>query len=149
MHSDAVALPRGRANHWTNRTVVYADPPYTKDHYSRFYHVLETLNLYDYPDVTGLGRVRTNRHLSDFCYRTRAAGAFESLAALASACDSDLLISYPGNGLLSVDELHDSVRAHGKLAVVAQSSRTHSTLGASKGQRGVPAVENLFLLAPA
>ena len=28
---------------------VYADPPYTRDHYSRFYHVLETLALRDDP----------------------------------------------------------------------------------------------------
>src|SRR5262249_17760679 len=29
------------------RAVVYADPPYSKDHYSRYYHVLETLARYD------------------------------------------------------------------------------------------------------
>ena len=29
--------------------VIYADPPYTRDHYSRFYHVLETLCLRDCP----------------------------------------------------------------------------------------------------
>ena len=28
--------------------VIYADPPYTRDHYSRFYHGLETLSLRDY-----------------------------------------------------------------------------------------------------
>jgi adenine-specific DNA-methyltransferase len=30
--------------------LVYADPPYTEDQYSRYYHVYETLYLYDYPD---------------------------------------------------------------------------------------------------
>lgn len=30
-------------------TLVYADPPYFKEHYSRYYHVLNTLCLYDYP----------------------------------------------------------------------------------------------------
>ena len=29
----------------------YLDPPYTIDHYSRFYHVLETLVEYDYPEL--------------------------------------------------------------------------------------------------
>ena len=29
--------------------LVYADPPYFKEHYSRYYHVLNTLCLYDYP----------------------------------------------------------------------------------------------------
>ncbi|MDO8263889.1 MAG: DNA adenine methylase [Gallionella sp.] len=30
-------------------SVVYADPPYTKDQYSRYYHIWETLVKYDYP----------------------------------------------------------------------------------------------------
>ena len=29
----------------------YLDPPYTIDHYSRFYHIPETLVLYDYPEL--------------------------------------------------------------------------------------------------
>ena len=29
---------------------VYADPPYTRDHYSRFYHVLETITQRDTPE---------------------------------------------------------------------------------------------------
>ena len=40
---------------------VYADPPYTKDHYSRFYHVYETLYRYDFPDSEGAGRYRPDR----------------------------------------------------------------------------------------
>ena len=32
--------------------IVYADPPYTRDHYSRFYHVLETISLFDSPIVS-------------------------------------------------------------------------------------------------
>lgn len=33
--------------------MVYLDPPYTRDEYSRYYHVLETLVRYDYPSVSG------------------------------------------------------------------------------------------------
>ena len=33
--------------------LVYFDPPYTRDEYSRYYHVLETLSIYNYPDVSG------------------------------------------------------------------------------------------------
>ena len=32
--------------------VVYADPPYTRDHYSRFYHVLETIAIGDEPGAS-------------------------------------------------------------------------------------------------
>ena len=35
----------------TQFAAVYADPPYTRDHYSRYYHVLETMALRDEPEV--------------------------------------------------------------------------------------------------
>jgi hypothetical protein len=35
---------------------VYFDPPYRRDEYSRYYHVLETLVTYDYPSSQGTGR---------------------------------------------------------------------------------------------
>src|SRR5690606_31057635 len=31
--------------------VIYADPPYTADNYSRFYHVLEVITRYDWPPL--------------------------------------------------------------------------------------------------
>lgn len=36
---------------------VYLDAPYTRDEYSRYYHVLETLVRYGYPASIGRGRV--------------------------------------------------------------------------------------------
>ena len=44
--------------HELDHAIVYADPPYGKDQYSRYYHVLETLVNYDYPEATGVGRYR-------------------------------------------------------------------------------------------
>jgi adenine-specific DNA methylase len=35
-----------------NARIVYADPPYTRYHYSRYYHVLETIALRDFPEVS-------------------------------------------------------------------------------------------------
>lgn len=71
--------------------VLYADPPYTRDHYSRYYHVLETMVLRDDPEVAttkirsggaprlSRGLYRLERHQSPFCIPTRAPGAFEEL----------------------------------------------------------------------
>jgi adenine-specific DNA methylase len=38
-------------------TVVYLDPPYRREEYSRYYHALETLASYSYPTAEGSGRV--------------------------------------------------------------------------------------------
>jgi adenine-specific DNA-methyltransferase len=37
--------------------IVYFDPPYRREEYSRYYHALETLVAYGYPSVTGSGLV--------------------------------------------------------------------------------------------
>jgi adenine-specific DNA-methyltransferase len=39
--------------------VVYLDAPYTREEYSRYYHVLETLVQYRYPSAVGRGKVPT------------------------------------------------------------------------------------------
>lgn len=83
---------------------VYADPPYTRDHYSRFYHVLETICLNDYPTVStnktngivsfSKGIYRKERHQSEFCIRSQASKAFTDLFQLCSENDKILILSY-------------------------------------------------------
>lgn len=89
--------------------VVYADPPYTSDNYSRFYHVLEVLTRYDYPTLevrrgrTTKGRypARALRHQSPFCVRRRVEGELRELIAQTAARGAALVLSYgEENGLL-------------------------------------------------
>ena len=85
-------------------SVVYADPPYTRDHYSRFYHVLETMALRDNPSIAqnpgaadgelSRGLYREDRHQSPFCIRRQAPGAFKELFELASGAGANLVVSY-------------------------------------------------------
>jgi adenine-specific DNA methylase len=84
--------------------VVYADPPYTRDHYSRFYHGLETLCLGDHPLVSktniggtirlSRGMYREDRHQSEFCIKSKAPQAFETLFKKVSKLNKILLLSY-------------------------------------------------------
>lgn len=85
-------------------SVIYADPPYTRDHYSRYYHVLETMCLRDNPAISQVmkdgnlvpsrGAYREGRHQSDFCIRSTAPTAFESLFRVAREHDLPLVLSY-------------------------------------------------------
>lgn len=85
-------------------SVVYADPPYTRDHYSRFYHVLETLARRDNPSIArnpgspvnelSRGLYRDDRHQSPFCIKSQAADAFRALFELASISGANLVVSY-------------------------------------------------------
>lgn len=85
-------------------SVVYADPPYTRDHYSRFYHVLETMCLRDNPKISKVtkngktvisrGVYREDRHQSPFCIRSSAPKAFDTLFSSARKYDLPLVLSY-------------------------------------------------------
>ncbi len=89
--------------------LVYVDPPYTADNYSRFYHVLEVLATYGYPELArrdgailrGRYPVIGERFLSGFCSAKTVAREFELVIRAAAASGSKLVISYGApNGLL-------------------------------------------------
>ena len=90
---------------------VYADPPYAFVHYSRFYHALETLCLYDYPElqVKGgsivKGRYREERHQSPFCIRSQVEGAFVKLFSGVKDANANLALSYSNAAMISMDRL--------------------------------------------
>ena len=96
-----------------NRTLVYADPPYFKEHYSRYYHVLNTLCLYDYPTMAvnpqthelSIGRYREDRRVSDFGKKAKALGAFETLITKCARARSWLMISYSDNSIVDIADL--------------------------------------------
>lgn len=126
-------------------SVIYADPPYTRDHYSRFYHVLETLCLRDRPTVStttirrkgelSRGLYRADRHQSPFCIKSQAPKAFTDLFRGSRKIGVPLLLSYSPylrNGhprLMTVEAIAASAREHYRaVEVVPVSVVTHSKL---------------------
>lgn len=117
--------------------IFYADPPYSKEQYSRFYHVLETLERYDYPPAAGIGRYRPDRFVTPLATRRGVVAATMGLCAQVAARDGILVLSYPSTGLLTRDlgiapgdllgEYFDDV----DLAVAVPQQ--HSTLGGRHG----------------
>lgn len=76
------------------RSLIYADPPYCFVHYSRFYHIIETLVKYDYPVVKYKGRYRDDRYQSEFCIRSQVSMAFKQMFAEIKEREQDLILSY-------------------------------------------------------
>jgi len=89
--------------------VVYVDPPYTADNYSRFYHVLEVLTAYDYPRLH-MRRCKTTkgrypelalRYRSPFCIRSGVEQEVRDLVHETARRGAGLVFSYgEENGLL-------------------------------------------------
>lgn len=128
-------------------SAIYADPPYTRDHYSRFYHVLETMCLRDNPTVSKVKRngrsmisrgvYRANRHQSPFCIRSTAPGAFEALFKTSRKYNLPLVLSYSphetGDGThpraISMEQLVDLANQHYKrVEVCGVKGVTHNKL---------------------
>ncbi len=117
---------------------VYADPPYAFVHYSRFYHAMETLSLYDYPElqVKGgelvKGRYREGRHQSPFCIKSQVNGAFEKLFDGVLNAGSNLALSYSNTAMIPLETLLElskkSLGNHYEIWVEEKAHR-HMTMG--------------------
>ena len=90
---------------------IYADPPYCFVHYSRFYHAIETLVLYDFPEIQKIkdimvkGRYRENRHQSAFCIKSQVPNAFQEIFKGVAKTKSDLVLSYSNSGMIPLEGL--------------------------------------------
>jgi adenine-specific DNA-methyltransferase len=147
-NQDSLSLIPRLARNGAEVSVIYADPPYTDDQYSRFYHVLETLCLYDYPEVTGAGLYRPSRFRSPFSVKTKAPSALSKLIKASAQTGADLVLSYPTNGLANkagADVLGMLARNFKRVEVCRSVSHRHSTFGASKGPAHADATEMIYL----
>lgn len=127
--------------HSSELSVLYADPPYTRDHYSRFYHVLETMCLRDAPTFAtvkkgGLTQVsrgvyRQDRHQSPFCIRSQAPGAFDALFKAARAQDLPMVLSYSPHE--SGDGTHPRVVSTAQIEEIANSHYSRVVIEAIDG----------------
>jgi hypothetical protein len=146
-------------------SVVYADPPYTRDHYSRFYHVLETLVLRDNPVIArnpgasdydlSRGLYREVRHQSPFCIKSQCIPAFEELFGLAAHAGANLVLSYSPYGtesssrprLMRIETLIDlAATYYPKVAITPITGISHSKLNHSRHNFGIPDEAEILMI---
>lgn len=85
--------------------LVFIDPPYSGVHYSRFYHVLETIARGKCGEVSGTGRYphADKRPVSDYSISTKAPDALDSLLKTIASKKARAILTFPdhdcSNGL--------------------------------------------------
>ena len=146
---DALAkLPRDR------NTVIYADPPYFKEHYSRYYHVLDTFYLYDYPELSlnpqtktlTEGKYRANRIISKFGLKSKVAGAFEEMLSVCKQKRFSVAISYANTSLINMKAMKEIISKGGyKIHSLEEKGLMHSAQGQPSNKI---ALEYLYILVP-
>lgn len=124
-------------------SLVYIDPPYSREQYSRFYHLLETLVLYDCPTFAHKARYRDDRFKSDFCYPGRIEKEFsDMLETINNLLDCPVLLSYGSKGLLKKEQLLDICQKYFKEVELTEIDYAHSTLG-----KGIVADNKEYLIS--
>lgn len=119
--------------------LAFVDPPYSGVHYSRFYHVLETVARGRVGTVAGIGRYPPpeERPASSFSLKTQAQKAFDELFALLARRGASAIITFPAgdasNGL-SGDDVKRLAAEHFRIEEEKVSSR-FSTLGGDTKHR--------------
>jgi adenine-specific DNA-methyltransferase len=134
-----------------NKWIIYADPPYFKEHYSRYYHVLNTFCLYDYPALTynprlkrtTEGKYREDRNISDFGKKAFVKNAFRELFELCKQKGCNLILSYAETSLVEKKELFEIALESGLNGEIMEKTISHSAQG-QLGNKKV--IEYLFCL---
>jgi adenine-specific DNA methylase len=120
--------------------LVFIDPPYSGVHYSRFYHVLETIAYGSCGEVTGVGRypAREFRPRSKYSVSSESTQALDGLLKSVASHDATAIVTFPdydcSNGLSgnSVREIAAKYFIVGEQQVASK----FSTLGGTGDHRG-------------
>lgn len=108
---------------------VYLDSPYSQEQYSRFYHILETVVKYDYPEVKFKAKYRNDRFMSKFCYKKSVVNEFTNIFEYCSKESKNLVISYSNRGVLPLEQLINTARKYFPNVEMTQVEYKHSTQG--------------------
>lgn len=103
--------------------LVFVDPPYSGVHYSRFYHVLETLARGQCNKVSGAGRypAQHERPRSKYSLKSESLSALDSLFATISSKRGKAIVTFPqrkcsnglsGRAVLGLARNHFDVEQH-------------------------------------
>lgn len=121
------------ARHLRDGDVAFIDPPYSGVHYSRFYHVLETIARGQCGEVSGVGRYPdpTLRPKSRYSRKRESARAFEDLLQTVATNGAKAIVTFPdhecSNGLSGVF-LRETARKYFRVVEKVVESK-FSTLG--------------------
>lgn len=115
--------------------IAYLDPPYNQHQYGSNYHLLNTVALWDKPQISKLISIngerdkaairkdwRTQRR-SAYCYKSSALKAFQELVSKLKA--RYILVSYSTDGIIELPDLLSCLNERGDLSVVLKQYKRY------------------------
>lgn len=92
--------------------ILYLDPPYNERQYSSNYHMLDTIALYDNPQIKGITGMRDNYNRSLYCNKRKVKEAFKEL--ILKAKTKHILLSYNDEGLMNIEDVYKILSLRGE-----------------------------------
>ena len=119
---------------------MFIDPPYSGVHYSRFYHVLESIARGRSGAVTGIGRYPDERRRprSRYSLQSEASDALDNLLKTIAARGSKIILTFPNHSCsngLSGSLVYKIALRHFDVVKKSVASR-FSSLGGTSDNRG-------------
>jgi adenine-specific DNA-methyltransferase len=106
-------------NHLTKEIegdILYLDPPYNTRQYGSNYHLLNTIALYDEFVPKGKTGLR-DYNRSNYCSKSKVLKSFNDL--LSNSKFNYIFLSYNNEGLMSVEEIRETMEKYGKYELVS------------------------------
>lgn len=131
--------------------LVYLDPPYTREEYSRYYHVLETLVLYTYPSRTGMGLTPKpgDRFKSEFFTKVESQVVDTLVSIITNILERGWFCawSYSGSGVANIYQVISSVYHKTTCDIKSYSAPfVHKSHG--RGRKPKRVIEYLIIFSP-
>lgn len=125
--------------------ILYLDPPYTKNQYSVQYHLLETIALYDEPELKGKTGARdTSKQTSKFSKPGDVHVEFEKI--IAKAKFKYIILSYSSDGIMSKEYIESVFKRYGKPETYEFRKFTYKQYLNSKAEKDEKHCEYLFYI---
>jgi hypothetical protein len=124
------------------RDLTFVDPPYSGVHYSRFYHVLETIAVGQCGEVSGTGRypARALRPRSSYSVRSESKAALDALLKQIAERGASAVLTFPSHACsngLSGDIVRDLAAQHFRISKQLVKSRFSSLGGTGVRREGI------------
>lgn len=100
---------------YNDDVLVYVDPPYTYDEYGRYYHIFETLTLYNYPESINRGRTpnkkQSERYPTKFTSKSQQVCENEIISIVKQILNSKWIcvLSYASSGLANMINIMNAI----------------------------------------
>lgn len=125
--------------------ILYIDPPYTQNQYGTQYHLLETLVLYDNPEISRITGSRSTAPMrSDWSKNFKSHILFDKIISETKA--KYIIFSYSQDGFMSKSFIESSLKRYGKKETYLCKNISYKKYKNSKSRSQKDHFEYLFYI---